>query len=81
MFLKNGKVQNEYDVRDYCAPLKVGDMLEMELNMEEREFSELSFVVNGISKGIAFDKIPSNEKYTLCVGFTRRDKLELVPIF
>lgn len=82
LFLKNGTVTDgTLSVYKYCNLLNVGDVIEMELNMEGKKYAILSYFINNVDRGIAFHDIPSKEPYTLCVSFERCDKLQLIPTF
>ena len=82
LMLKNGKISDGKTVCDYCSPLTIGDIIEMELDMTNNNYSTLSYWINSIPKGIAFNKIPTKGGYyTLCAAFERRDKLQIIPTF
>eukprot|EP00483_Globobulimina_turgida_P004772 UN04781 len=82
LMLRNGNASNGQSIKRYCSPINVGDIIEMELDMQGAIYSKLSYFVNNIPKGIAYDNIPTKcGYYSLCVAFQRRDKLQIIPTF
>eukprot|EP01084_Bolivina_argentea_P280526 479752_1 len=81
--LKNGKISDGEYVMHYCLrEIKANDIIEMELDMPwNSHYATLSYTLNNISLGAAFNDIPTCECYTLCVSFERRDILQIIPTF
>ena len=61
----------------YGPPLRVGDIIEVELDMR-KDKGTLSFKVNGISKGVAFDDLKKTKQYKLAVALKWREHFALI---